>query len=524
MGEIFREENCDFQLYMKAYLPILPFLFLFACGLMEKRNPINYLDQIPPGKTAALFAPGIVSTDSFEHSSPVFSPDGRVVLWNIVSRLNPDYMLEMVYDNGKWSAPHRPSFGDKAADDYYPSFSPDGKTLYFASRRENPPGYKGNNMRLWSVDRTDTIWGNPVPFDSVISKGKEYAHSITTNNTLYFSSQDRGPTSWDIHASQSREGRYTGIVTLPFGINSINYEDGPFVSPDESYLIFESQRAEGIDGSIDLYISFRIGQGWSLPVNMGSTINTANTERLARVSPDGKYLFFGSNRRPPPSWGFDLYWIDAAIINELRNHPLAKTPIEQPLGDDLISALASGDTDKSVTLLKQWTSKYPQDMEGARVYAKTLRVQKDFDAAQELISKAPHDWINSIAFRIEVALTKFGLGKNEEAETLIEPLLVKAPETEIKYWLIINGVHEMGLNDVADKYFERLAADFNINPAHIYNRGAYYAKSGDKEKAFAYLNRAADKGFVDARQYENDTDLVGLKSDDRWKKLMKKLR
>lgn len=319
---------------MKKLFFAFPLLALFACSTNNKKE-INYLNMPSPGLTAQEFAPGIVSTDSFEHSSPVFSPDGTVVLWNVITRTRPPYLLEATYENGVWSAPHKPSFGDSTADDFYPQFSSDGKTLYFSSRRKVPEGYRQSDMHIWTVARNGNTWSTPVIFDSTISKGLEYAHSINDNNELYFSSRTSGQTNFEI---------LTVGESLPFGINSVNYEDGPFIARDGSYLIFESQRAEGIDGSIDLYISFRLeDDSWSLPVNMGPSINTAKTERMAKVSPDGKYLFFGSNRNPAPgAWGFDIYWIETKVIDNLRNDPLAKTAIDQPLGDELIQAWHKG--------------------------------------------------------------------------------------------------------------------------------------------------------------------------------------
>ena len=54
--------------------------------------------------------------------------------------------------------------------------------------------------------------------------------------------------------------------------------------------------------------------------NMGSKINTSSFERFARVSPDGKYLFFGSNRNQTEKQpGFDIFWIDAGLIEELKS-------------------------------------------------------------------------------------------------------------------------------------------------------------------------------------------------------------
>ena len=41
----------------------------------------DYLGQTPPGNTAELFAPGIISSEDQEHGVPAFSPDGNEVYW-----------------------------------------------------------------------------------------------------------------------------------------------------------------------------------------------------------------------------------------------------------------------------------------------------------------------------------------------------------------------------------------------------------------------------------------------------------
>ena len=110
-------------------------MWVLSLSCKQKNAGINYLGQNPPGVTAELFSPGLISTDSMEHSSPAFSPDGKVVLWTVLNQSYRASMMEMNFENGKWSTPHRPTFADSTADDYYPSFSPDGKKLYFSSRR-----------------------------------------------------------------------------------------------------------------------------------------------------------------------------------------------------------------------------------------------------------------------------------------------------------------------------------------------------------------------------------------------------
>lgn len=86
---------------------------------------------------------------------------------------------------------------------------------------------------------------------------------------------------------------------------------GPFIDPDEGFLIFESNRPGGV-GSLDLYIAFRDADDtWSKAVNIGKPVNTPGYERFAGISPGGKYMFYTGS-------GPDIYWLDAAFIKTLR--------------------------------------------------------------------------------------------------------------------------------------------------------------------------------------------------------------
>ena len=307
-------------------LGLIFIVVLFSCNQTNKQSTIiDYLGQKPPIDTAEVFAKGMISTSSLEHSAPVFSPDGKTVLWSIMKM--PGYhmiILEMNYDIDKWSSPHTPLFSDTLANEVYPSFSPDGKQLYFSSDRidsKNDTNTIGN--RLWKVERNGKDWGVPVLLDTIISKGGEYACSISETGNLYFTYGAHRSPDWNILRSENDNGKYGSPVKLE--LNSPGYEDGPFVAADESYLIFESDRPGSMGGSIDLFISFKNKDGqWSEPKNMGDKVNSPSHERFARVSPDGKYLFFGSNKNQTEKEpGFDIFWIDAKIIKELRknNYP-----------------------------------------------------------------------------------------------------------------------------------------------------------------------------------------------------------
>ncbi len=293
---------------------------IFLCCTPEQKISNDYLGQRPPGLKAEIFALGIVSTEANEHSPLAFSPDGSLLLWAVMDSNFHGSINEMKYKNGSWSNLGTPSFADTTSDDYCPSFSVDGKKLFFSSRRKAPDGYpEGRGNRIWTVDVTKEGYGIPVALDTTVSKAQEFSHDVSKSGTLYFCSAQGGNNA-DIYKAELSNGKYSKPFSLSGDINTAGYEDGPYISPNEDFLIFESTRAEGIEGSHDLYICFRKNGSWETPINMGPEINSSAMERFATISPDGKYLFFASNRNQSAERkGFDYYWIDAAIIAELKN-------------------------------------------------------------------------------------------------------------------------------------------------------------------------------------------------------------
>ena len=68
----------------------------------------------------------------------------------------------------------------------------------------------------------------------------------------------------------------------------------------------------------DLYISFLQDNGaWGEPVHIDPPINSAAEENWPRISQDGKYLFFSSNRREGAEFP-DLYWVSTEALEKYR--------------------------------------------------------------------------------------------------------------------------------------------------------------------------------------------------------------
>ncbi len=507
---------------LRIFAGLLVAIFFLNHATLQK-DPIDYPGQKPPGMQAELFAPGLVSSGLSEHSAPAFSPDGSVVLWTVMDKNYRGYLLEMVYSNGAWSRPARPSFADSTADDYYPSFSPDGKKLFFSSRRKLPEGFSlETGIRIWEVEKKPGGWGNPVPFDTTVSKGEDYAHSIASNGTFYFSSGEGS--DLNIRKAEKGSSGYATPVLLPFSINSVGYEDGPYIAPDESFLIFESQRPEGINGSLDLYIAFKNKKGeWTLPVNMGPAINSASAERFAGLSPDGKYLFFGSGRNMSPgNWGFDIFWIDAKVIAELRNNRNNTEIIEQPLGNELIKALYSKDDEEAIALLKKWLQLHPTSLDATLIYSSLLTKKGRYAEAEVVLKNTPVQWHTNTAYIMEKALTMFGLNKDGQAIHLLSPLL-KGDEDLERYKYLSNALLDMRKFTASDGYFQRAIA-INANGYEYLRRASKLASMGENDRAFQSLNNAVAFDYITRNDLENSTGLHSLKGDARWKALIEKLK
>jgi len=310
---------------MKKAMLINCLLVLSALNLFSQQNDFPkltgpYLGQTPPGMTPEIFAPGIVSTN-LEHSAAMFTLDGKEVWFG---RLFPNRIYYMEEINEIWSEPKIAPFCDNF-NYLYPGLTQDGLRIFFSSDLpiEQYDKHKTRGERhIWMVERTSVGWTVPKRLgDNINFSNRNSFGSIVNEGNLYFSARVKGM-STEIFCINLVDCSHAVPKNLTV-INSPEPEHCPFVSPDEKYLIFSSFR--GGHGRSDLFISFRNSDGtWNKPRNMGPTINSAYKDEYPYVTSDGKYLFFNSNRpsnlnqKPIEDGPGNIYWIDARIIEELK--------------------------------------------------------------------------------------------------------------------------------------------------------------------------------------------------------------
>ena len=189
------------------------------------------------------------------------SQDGRVMFFTACGRRDGGGRCDiyMCTNKGdKWSRPRNlgPDV-NSAAWESQPSFSIDGKTLYFSSDRKG--GYGGKD--IWKTVFMNGHWTAP---------------------------ENLGPT-----------------------INTPGDESSPYIHYDDKTLYFSSNGHVGM-GGLDLFLSHCTDTGWETPTNLGYPINSAGDESGLIVAANGSTAIYASEREGGFG-GQDLYAFELPV-------------------------------------------------------------------------------------------------------------------------------------------------------------------------------------------------------------------
>jgi outer membrane protein OmpA-like peptidoglycan-associated protein len=155
-------------------------------------------------------------------------------------------------------------------------------------------------------------WTKPENMGPKINSGSwESQPSFSSDGrTLYFvrgTNNKDGTKNQDIFMAQlTEDGSWGQAVRLGNNINTPGREESVFIHPDNQTLYFSSDGHTGM-GGLDIYMSKRQPDGeWGEAVNLGYPINTWVDENSLLVGPDGKLAYFASDRKGGRG-GLDLY-------------------------------------------------------------------------------------------------------------------------------------------------------------------------------------------------------------------------
>lgn len=170
---------------------------------------------------------------------------------------------------------------------------------------------KNPKLVVWAKDQIKTAayaieaMKNPVPFDPIQMSGSINRFGLqyfpyTTADQRFFIYTARASARPDhdenIFITERKNGEWQVPVSISDNINTSANEGAATISGDGKTLVFTScNRPDGL-GDCDLYISFRTGNEWSKPKNMGATVNSKAWDSQPSLSADGRTLYFTSTR------------------------------------------------------------------------------------------------------------------------------------------------------------------------------------------------------------------------------------
>jgi Tol biopolymer transport system component len=168
--------------------------------------------QPEPG-TAKLWTPAAISTPGYE-SSPTFTPDGRTMFFLSADKDFQNYrLMESRCEKGGWSAPVPPSFAmPLPVIEADPFVSPDGKRLYYISSRHAPAK---EDFDIWYVERSAAGgWGEPQRLpEPVNSPAAELLPRVDAGGRLIFGSSRDGSAGGGDITPRPKPGRANGQST-----------------------------------------------------------------------------------------------------------------------------------------------------------------------------------------------------------------------------------------------------------------------------------------------------------------------
>ncbi|MFZ6052321.1 OmpA family protein [Halocola ammonii] len=200
-----------------------------------------------------------------------------------------------------------------------PTLSPDGQVLIFTAC-EIDGDWGGNRNGLGHCDlffsqKIGPRWSEPRNLgERVNSYSWESQPSYSADGrTLYFvrgKTTARGVKEQDIWVSKLHpQGFWQKPTKLEGPVNTPYEEESVMIHPDGKTLYFSSNGHPGM-GGLDIFVSRKDEDGnWGQPQNLGYPINTKDDENSLLVSATGRIAYFASDREGGQG-GLDLYKFD----------------------------------------------------------------------------------------------------------------------------------------------------------------------------------------------------------------------
>lgn len=270
----------------------------------------------------------------------MLSFDGSQLLFTRKMAMGNGFQKEFLYtslwDGVQWTEPQLLAFSD-FPDDVDPGaafISADGKKLYLTGCGWS----RDSSCDIYVSEWNDGAWAMPKRLNGNVNTNSWESQPCVSSDgrELYFVSRRTG--NADIYRClRNADGTWGEPQNLGEPINTKGTEMAPFLHPDGRTLYFSSDKHIGM-GGFDLFMSRRGEDGkWQKPVNLGFPINTQGDEINFFVAADGKTAFI-SSQRDGGRGGYDIYAFELPVQlrSDSANYLATVDVVELSPGDAVV--------------------------------------------------------------------------------------------------------------------------------------------------------------------------------------------
>jgi hypothetical protein len=189
--------------------------------------------------------------------------------------------------------------------------------------------------------KADFTFGEPTNLGPTVNSSvRDWGPCISADSlSLYFSSKrpgGHGDNDIWVTTRETINDDWSIPLNLGSTVNSSSSDGAPSISADGLALYFQSGRPGGEGGKNDLWVTTRKTKDdpWAEPVNLGPMVNSTANDFRPSISPDGMELYFSSDR--PGGFGYgDLYVTRRATTENDWSEPVNLGPIVNSSNTDL---------------------------------------------------------------------------------------------------------------------------------------------------------------------------------------------
>ena len=267
---------------------------------LKQDNVLNLIPDLPSGLLKVNVGPNVNS--QYTEVTPVISPDGKTLYLTVDGdplniRKSYDIYYSTSINDTTWLPRSNAGFPlNNSWPNAVVSVSPDNNSLV-VMHTYNPDGSpKGDGLSI--ATKTNEGWSIPQDLTVInyynTASTNEFCMSADRQVLLMAVTRDDTEGLKDIYVSfRNVTGEYSEPKSLGNIVNTYASEASPFLAADEVSLYFSSAGHPGF-GSADIFVTKRLDStwtNWSVPQNMGPSINSPAWEAYYSIPASGLYAY-----------------------------------------------------------------------------------------------------------------------------------------------------------------------------------------------------------------------------------------